>query len=174
MFPNFSKITKFYTTEVVLIVIFILYLIFDVKTPHFVADTAVSPFTGFFYVAVTALLFLYANPVVAILYIVVVYEFVRRSYISINEKANLKSVPNVIKQKYQNSNAKEVRSKVLNNAPLPIMPVKEESSFTNQDALLETEVINKLAPVGRGEIKTDYISSTFNPVYENIGSASAF
>jgi len=72
-FPKYSFI------EILLFVIFVAYLIFPMKTPFFLASAIDSTFglIGIFIVIIY--LFFYANPILAILYIFVAYELVRRS-----------------------------------------------------------------------------------------------
>ena len=72
-FPKYSFI------EILLFVIFVAYLIFPIKTPFFLASMVDSTFgiIGIFIVIIY--LFFYANPILAILYIFVAYELVRRS-----------------------------------------------------------------------------------------------
>ena len=63
--------------EISVVIIMVLYVIFKVDTPEFMAKTIDSPI-GLLTVLVTIMfLFYYANPVIAILFIFVAYELIR-------------------------------------------------------------------------------------------------
>ena len=65
--------------EISVIAVMILYVVFQVDTPEFMARTIDSPM-GMITILVTALfLFYYANPVIAILFVFVAYELIRRT-----------------------------------------------------------------------------------------------
>lgn len=171
-----NKIFSFSQLDLILAVIFIIYLVLPIGTPGYLAQTSISIGASFFFLTVTILLFMYTNPIVAILYIFVVYEIVRRSYKAIKVESRLDSVPNIESPKYQDSKKKEVRSKVLQPKQMPKEPEEPKSSFSNDQSSLETEMVNKMSPIGRTDIDQRATNIAFSPVYdkiEKIGSASA-
>jgi len=183
----------FSTLDYLLIFLLVSYLILPIQTPSFLAQGILSPISSICFFIISVTLFLYCNTIVAILYLCCVYELVRRSYEAKDMEINVKSVPNVINQRYQNSKAKKVVPKRNHEAQLqhepqqitrqiphnPILPEVEEtepsSSFSNTDNLLEAQIVNKLAPVGMGDTTDKPIVETqFNPIYSKIGNASMF
>ena len=74
-----SFITSLKTTEIVALVFFILYLVFPVKTPSYAASYIESSLGIALIVAVTVALFLYSNPLLAVLFVFVGYTLLRRS-----------------------------------------------------------------------------------------------
>jgi len=171
-----NKIFSFSKFDILLIVLYTIYFVLPVKTPEYLAKSVISPYSSLFFLTITILLFIYANPIVATLYIFVVYEIVRRSYQAIKVTSRSDSVPNIESPRYQDSKTKEVRSKVLQPKQMPKEIEEPESSFSNGQSSLETEMVNKMSPIGRTDIDQHATNSTFSPVYdkiEKIGSASA-
>ena len=171
-----NKIFSFSQFDLLLAVIFIIYLVLPIHTPEYLAQINISIGASLFFLTVTILLFMYTNPIIAILYIFVVYEIVRRSYQTIKVTSRLASVPNIESPVYQDSRTKEVRSKVLQPKQMPKEIDEPQSSFSNDQFSLETEMVNKMSPIGRTDIDQHAPNSVFSPVYdkiEKIGSASA-
>lgn len=170
-----NKIFSFSQFDLLLAVIFIIYLVLPIRTPEYLAQSNISIGASLFFLTVTVLLFMYTNPIIAILYIFVVYEIVRRSYETIKVTSRSYSVPNIESPEYQDSRKKEVRSKVLKPKEMPTEINGPESSFSNDQSSLETEMVNKMSPIGRSDIDQHAPNSSFSPVYdkiEKIGSAS--
>ena len=71
------------TLEILLLIIFIFYLIFQVKTPNMLIDFVNSNLGMIIILIITVYLFLFTNPVLGVLSIFVVYELIRRSSISL-------------------------------------------------------------------------------------------
>jgi len=82
------------TSDVVLSIFFIVYLLIGTKTPLIIANS-VNTVIGKFVLLFMAILFIiYASPVVSILFIVVIYELIIRSktYIQTNYQQGLKTL----------------------------------------------------------------------------------
>mgnify|MGYP003351146204 CR=1 FL=1 len=122
MFQSLSKL------ESALLVIFVLYIIFPIDTPEFLAgmvDSSLGMLTIFI---VTLYLFFNVNPIIAIVYIFVAYELLRRS----SQKSG-----KVVIAKYTPTQAKKDAQMQAMNPP--------------QKESLEEEVIKKMAPIGQSD-----------------------
>ena len=140
-FKSFSMI------ELTLLIIFVIYLVLPIETPSFLVSSVNSPITMVVIFAVTVYLFLYANPILAILYIFVAYELLRRS-----------SAYQPIKM-MQYTPTQEKKNKDLR----AMNPAQEKT--------LEEEVVDKMAPVGKSDASV-YLPSTYKPVAEKLSGAS--
>jgi len=129
--------------ELSLFIVFIIYLIFPVETPQFLGPTVDSPIGMIVMFCVTLYLFLYANPILGVLYIFVAYELLRRSAKVVGTSAYVQYTPS---QERRNTEMKAMN------------PVKTTS--------LEESVVSQMAPVGRSD-PTTYVNSSYKPVADN-------
>ena len=136
--------------EMVFFVIFVLYIIFPIKTPDMLAPYIDSSLGMVALFCITVALFVYSNPVLGVLYIFVAYEVVRRSS---GAAGNQRAVI----MKYTPSQAeKDVDLRNMN--PSVAKTVEEE-------------VIEVRAPIGK-PLPTEYVVTTFKPVSEDLTGAS--
>jgi hypothetical protein len=140
-FPKYSFI------EILLFIIFVSYLIFPIKTPFFLAGMIDSTFGIIGIFVVIIYLFFYANPILAILYIFVAYELIRRS----SEVTGRVSVI-----QYAPSQAR------MNAKLVEMNPVKSTT--------LEEDVIRNMAPIPHSG---EPVETTFRPVAEYIHGGSS-
>jgi len=146
--PNvFKSLTQL---EIALLVIFIIYIVLPIQTPNFLAGSVDSPLGMLVIFMVTVYLFFNVNPIVAVIYVFVAYELIRRSS---NKPGRVNMVNYTPSQ-----TTKDSEMKVMN-------PPKSSS--------LEEEVVEKMAPIGHSDISI-YTNSSFKPVAENVGSASVY
>ena len=139
----------FSTIELSLLVVFIIYIILPIDTPTFLSGAIENPITLVVMFGITVYLFLYSNPILAILYIFVAYELLRRS-----------SKPTVIK--------------AVQHTPTQVTKDKEMKQMNPKKAdTLEEEIVEKMAPVGKSDVSV-YVSSTYKPTAEKLVGASLF
>ena len=143
-FTDFSRFLKFKSIlEVLLFIVFDLYLVFPIGTPDFLASLVDSPLGMVVIFCVTLFLFLYTTPILGILYIFVAYELLRRSARTTGRTAYIQYTPT---QEKRDSNMRAMN------------PPKETT--------LEEEVVSTMAPIGHSE-PGRFIDTTFKPVAEN-------
>lgn len=136
--------------EIVLFVVFMIYIVFPIGTPEMLAPYFDSALGMVFLFAVTMALFVYTNPILGVLYIFVAYEVLRRSSGSAgNSRA-------VIMKYTPTQVAKDEDLRKMN-------PVVEKT--------VEEEVIEVRAPIGKSE-PTEYVMTSFKPVAEKLEGAS--
>lgn len=161
--------------EVVLFVLFIFYLVFQIKTPKFLSQWLNNPI-GVVVVLILALyVFLYTNPVLGILSIFVAYELIRRS----GEIYN-KELPNGLispSSTYLTDFSRSLNKEDTNNINVvshgssldePVNTIVPTNSIN-----LEEEVIKQMAPIG-GSSSLEYVVTQFKPISENTHNADHF
>ena len=128
-------------------VLFIIYLVFPVNTPAFLApmvDSSLGMVTIF---AMVLFLFIYSHPLLAILYVFVAYELIRRSTQVSGRTAYIQFTPSQEKR----------------DANMQAMNVPKEES-------LEESIVSQLAPVPHNS--TDFLETEFKPLAEDVHHAS--
>jgi hypothetical protein len=146
-----KNILKSFTTlDYLLIVVFILYIVFPIDTPDFLIGVIDSSLGMLIIFIITLYLFFYVNPVVAIVYIFVAYELIRRSC---NKSGRVTIVQYTPTQKTKDSEMKAMNQPVLET--------------------LEEEVVSQMAPIGRSDPNV-YIDTTFKPVADKIKEGSMY
>lgn len=76
-FDSFTKSLS--PLEIAALVIFIIYVVFPFRTPHFLAGTVNTPIGLIVILIVTLYLFFYTSHILGVVYIFVAYELLRRS-----------------------------------------------------------------------------------------------
>lgn len=145
-----SALKSLSNVEISALVVFAFYLIMPIQMPAPVANMVDSPLGMLGIFLITIFLFFNANPLLAILYVFVGYELMRRSSNVTGRVEMVKYTPSQIK--------KDSHMKAMN-------PKKTKS--------LEEDVVEQMAPIGHSDISV-YSASTFKPVAEKIGTASLY
>ena len=146
--PNLFK--SFSQLEILLLVIFILYIVLPIQTPNFLAgmiDSSLGMLTIFI---VTVYLFFHVNPILAVVYIFVAYELLRRSANNTGRITLLQYTPT--------QERKDSELKAMN-------PPRAET--------LEEQIVQKMAPVGHSD-PSIFTSSSYKPVADNIKNAAVY
>ena len=125
--PNLVK--SFSQTEISLLVIFVLYLILPIQMPDLISGAIDSPLGMLSIFIITVYLFFNANPILAVVYVFVAYELLRRSSRKTGRTTIVTYTPSQIK--------KDAQMAAMN-------PVQKET--------LEEEVVDKMAPIGRSDM----------------------
>jgi len=135
--------------EMMLIVVLVVYIILPIRTPAFLRGVIDSPLGMLVLFCITVYLFLYANPVLAILYIFVAYELLRRSStVAAGRSAYIQYTP---------SQERRDAEMVAMNPP--------------QQRSLEEDVVAQMAPIGKSPMGF-YSDSTYKPVSDKTFGAS--
>lgn len=156
--PSFLK--SIHSTELVLIAIFIVYLVFPINTPRIMAPYIESPLGVVVIFAVTVYLFIYSHPILAILYIFVGYELLRRSGSNLLGNIKVMKPSNTGQTAYIQTTPKESER-----------DAEMKSMNPTQSTPLEVQVIDQMAPVGKSE-PLSFINTGFKPVSDNLNGAS--
>jgi len=141
--PN--SITSVPPNELILFILFVLYVIFPMDMPLMIAswiDSALGMLVLFVF---TVYLFIYGNPVLGVLFIFVAYELIRRS-------ANVTARTAIIQ--YTPSQEKKDVVFASLNAPL-------------EKKTLEEEMVEIRAPIGKST-PAEYLETDFKPISDKI------
>jgi predicted membrane protein len=145
--PALLKMSIF---EMVLFIGFILYIVLPIRTPGVLAPYIDSIFGMIVLFCITVSLFVYTNPILGVLYILVAYEVMRRSS---SNKGNTKAI---IMEYTPSQMTKDADMHKMN-------PTVEKT--------VEEEVIEVRAPIGKAQ-PTEYIATSFKPVADKLEGAS--
>ena len=148
---NFKKIT---TLEILVFVLFVIYLVFQVQTPSFLMPFIGSPFGIVIVLLVTLCVFFYTNPVLGILSLFVAYEFIRRSTTLVMAAPGSK----VVTVKYTPTQIRKDLDMAAMNPP--------------KEMTVEEEVISQMAPIGVSA-PISYMMTSFKPVAESVNNAAS-
>jgi len=136
--------------EIALLIVFILFVVLPIQVPEFLAEMVDSSLGMLTVFIVTVYLFFNVNPIIAIVYVFVAYELLRRS----SQKSG-----RVVIAKYTPTQAKkDAQMKAMNP---PIIETLEE------------EVVQKMAPIGHSD-PSIFVATTFKPVADKTNSASLY
>jgi hypothetical protein len=144
-----ESVNKSSPLEIILFIIFVLYIVFPFETPPSIAYMVDSPLGMISIFCVTVYLFFYTNPLLGILYIFVAYELLRRSSNVTGRTAIIEYTPSQAK--------KDAELKKMNP------PVGKT---------LEEEIIDIRAPVGKSS-SVEIVNSDFKPVADRIVSGAS-
>lgn len=146
------QLKSFNALDIALLTVFVIYIVFPIETPQWMVPIIDSPLGLLFMFAVTVALFVYKNPILGVLYILVAYEVLRRNHRIapaspiVEETKHMASRVGRVLPQTQSSKDSEMKS---------MNPVVEVS--------LEEEVIAKEAPVGKSELPV-FEETSFKPM----------
>ena len=158
MWKLLKKIT---TLEIIVIVVFILYLISGMSMPFAINQLIDTPLGVVVVLVLTLWIFLSTNPVLGVLTIFVAYELVRRS------AGTAMAAPRAAMIQYNPIQIKRDLETVAMNANLNVDP----ATAAPLDRTLEEDVVSKMAPLSSGA--PTYVETGFKPVAESTHNASS-
>ena len=131
--------------EILLFVLFVVYIVFSIPTPFFLIPLLDSPLGLGFVIITTLYLFLYTTPILGILSIFVAYEMLRRS-------SKLTGTTPIMK--YTPTQAKKDKYMKEMNPPTNVLT-------------LEEEIVKQMAPIGKSDPST-YMDTSYKPVADKL------
>lgn len=134
--------------ELVLAISFIIFLAFPIAIPRHISTVVESSLGMILILSVTVLLFMYVNTLLAILFIFVAYELIRRTSIITGNMDYIQYTP-----------TQEKKNEYIKSMNVP----KSET--------LEEVMVSKMAPIEVNSIGRDYIDSSFKPISNGIHNA---
>jgi hypothetical protein len=161
---SIDLLRKISVHEMALLVVFIIYVIFPISTPEGLVPIVDSPLGYTTLFIITVGLFVYASPLLGIIYIFVAYEAIRRSS---PQSSRPKSTQDVINTHYMPTNLPK---------PIPEQSVKDAEMVNmnpEREPTLEEEIVQLRAPIGKSE-NVKYTESSFKPVSTNLSGASMY
>lgn len=137
---NFSYLKSVSPIELILFVLFVLYIVFPVDTPHYIASLIDSSLGMIVLFCFAIYLFMYATPILGVVFIFVAYELIRRSSAITGRTAIIQYTP---------TQDKKDAEMVAMNPP--------------QEKTLEETMVDLRAPIGKSQI-SEFVESDYKPV----------
>ena len=141
-----GKSGEFFLAEIVLIILFIIYLVLGLKTPEPIANIIDTLVGKIVILIIVIYLFMHANPILAILALFVAFDLIRRSSMATGIDALKKYAPTEEKK------------------------MSQFTAFNQFPYTLEQEVVAKMAPIAEAGSSID--QSSYKPLLENLYNAS--
>jgi hypothetical protein len=189
LFKSLSKL------EIVLLIILIIYVVLPIDTPKNMVDYVESPLGMLVIFITTVYLFFHANSIIAVIYILVAYELLRRSSQSSGKvllkeyKPKMTSMTNSTSIPLPNPMPTK-KTVTFSNTPKiehmqnlePISISDENNTIINKDKKngnddeLEIEIIKNMMPIQNipDSNNTNYMKSDFQPVLDKVNGGSLF
>jgi hypothetical protein len=138
---SFDKLVSESPSQLILGVIFVLYILANVQTPAVLATPIDTLFGKVLVVAVAAVVFMKTNPVIGVLGFVVAYQLIKTSSVTTGTYAMKHYLPSEDSKlrEMQTFNAEDVSPQQENT--------EQVVALTNTDGALETETVSKMAPL---------------------------
>ena len=141
-----SLFKKEHMGELVLVILFIIYLILGLKTPQPIASLVDSLFGKIIIILIVIYLFMYCNPILAVLSLFVAFDLIRRSSFASGIDAL---------QKYEPSEQKKM---------------SQFTAYNQFPYTLEQEVVAKMAPIAHSGYSIN--PPSYKPLLENLHDAA--
>lgn len=156
-----KSLKKFTTLEIIALIVFVIYLLFNIQLPLAVNQLIDTSFGVVVILILTLWVFLSTNPIVGVVAIFVAYELVRRSASAVMDQ------PRVAMIQYNPIQIKRDIQIADMNTSLDVNAV----SAAPLEPTLEEEVVKQMAPLSSGTPK--FIETGFKPIAESTHNASA-
>ena len=141
-----SLFKKQHMGELVLVILIIVYLILGLKTPQPIANVVDTLVGKIVIILLVIYLFMYANPVLAVLALFVAFDLIRRSSMATGIDALQKFAPSEEKK------------------------MSQFTAYNQFPYTLEQEVVSKMAPIAKAGFSISQPS--YKPLLENLYDAS--
>jgi hypothetical protein len=160
-FKNLIKTIK--PAEILVLVVFVLYLVFPIATPSAMSPYIESPLGLLVIFCITVSLFLYSHPALGVLYLLVAYTLLRRSAVVQNTTRYVQHTKSTTEKR------ENIRKQV--EEATPVEEPRNVEVGADQPLTLEEEVVRDNAPVGRSE-PIQYLQTGYKPVATSVPGAS--
>ena len=135
------------TLEVILFVIFVVYVVFQPRTPPVLAGLIDTPVGTAIVMVFAVYLLLYSHPVLGVLSVFVAYELLRRS------STVVQYIPTMLASVQEH----------------PKVDANVQSFNPPAERTLEEDIVAQMAPI---DVSSDYVETGFKPVSNDVHGAS--
>ena len=163
-FKNLVKKTK--PAEILVLVIFILYLVLPVTTPSKLSPYIESPLGLLLLLCITIGLFVYSHPVLGVLFIFVAYTLLRRS-------VSVRNSSHYVRHTKETSEKLSDAQKQVTEATPPQEEPRTVDITVKEDVTLEEQIVQERAPIGRSD-PVQFLQSSYKPVSTNVDGSTSF
>lgn len=141
------------TLEYVLISLFLIFIVFQIEIPLFLAEMIDTPIGISTIIIFSFYIFLYTTPILGVITLIAAYELLRRSSLRTGKYAIPLYIP-----------SQEKRDNKLESMNEPIVQ--------SQMNTLEEEIISNMSPIGVSNKPLTLIETSFQPINENTHNAT--
>jgi len=152
--------------EILVFIVFALYLVFPVTTPSTLSPYIESPLGLLVLFCAMIAMFVYTTPVLGILFVFVAYTLLRRS-------ATVRNKAHYVQQTKETGAKKRDVQKQVDAATPPTETPRTVDIKIKQETTLEEEVVQERAPIGRSE-PVNFLHSSYKPVSTNVAGSASF
>jgi hypothetical protein len=173
---NFTSPFKdFTTTEFYLFGLFILYLVIPFNTPHFLHNLMVNPIGLIILLCISVAMFLYTPPILAIVFVLVIYELLRRDgssnktyHAPAHNEDNTTQEYNYVADPILHQSV-ESKGEIHNRPTIsePYVEPKRDSVYLPTGDTLEEHIVSERAPIDYSQ-GGNITESNFKPVNETV------
>jgi hypothetical protein len=166
---SFDKLVSEKPSQLILGIIFVLYILLNVQTPAFLAGSIDTIFGKVIVVAIAAVIFMKTNPVIGVLGLVVAYQMIKTASVTTGTYGLRHYLPS------ENSKMQEMQSF---NTEI-VAPVQEQAhqqeqpqmhAITNVGGDLEVQTVSQMAPL---VINDSDSGLNYSPVLDSQHSAAS-
>jgi len=154
-----SLLKKISLPEILVLVVFVLYLVFPVSTPSSLSPYIESPLGLLTIFSITIGLFVYTHPFLGVLYLFVAYTLLRRSAVVKNTTHYVQHTKTAAQK------GSDAEKQVMDATP-PQEEARNVNPGASQPVSLEEEIVMERAPIGKSE-KLAIVQTSFKPVATN-------
>ena len=164
---SFDKLVSEKPSQLILGIIFVLYILMNVQTPAFLAGSIDTIFGKVIVVAIAAVIFMKTNPVIGVLGLVVAYQMIKTASVTTGTYGLRHYLPS------ENSKMQEMQS--FNTeivAPVQAQAQQQEQmhAITNVGGDLEVQTVSQMAPL---VINASDSGLHYSPVLDSQHSAAS-
>ena len=152
--------------EILVFIVFALYLVFPVTTPSTLSPYIESPLGLLVLFCAMIAMFVHSSPVLGVLFVFVAYTLLRRSATVRNKTHYVQNT------KETGAKNRDVQKQVEKATPPTETPRTVDIQIKDEPTL-EEEVVQERAPIGRSE-PVNFLHSSYKPVSTNVNGIASF
>ena len=152
--------------EILVFIVFALYLVFPITTPGTLSPYIESPLGLLVLFCAMVAMFVYSSPVLAVLFVFVAYTLLRRS-------ATVRNKTHYIQKTKETGEKKRDVQKQVDKATPPTETPRTVDIRIKDEPTLEEIVVQERAPIGRSE-PVNFLHSSYKPVSTNVTGSASF
>ena len=158
--------------QLILGIIFGLYILLNVQTPEFLASAIDNIFGKVIVFAIAVVIFMKTNPVIGVLGLIVAYQMIKTASVTTGTYAMRHYLPTEESkmQEMQSFNTEHVMQVQAEEHETDMQAEKQMQAITNKDGELEVQTVAKMAPL---VMNGGDSSSNYDPVLDDQHSAAS-
>ena len=158
--------------QLILGIIFGLYILLNVQTPEFLATAIDNIFGKVIVFAIAAVIFMKTNPVIGVLGLIVAYQMIKTASVTTGTYALKHYLPSEESKmaQMQSFNTEHVMQKQSEEHEMDMQAEKQMQAITNRDGELEVQTVAQMAPL---VMTGGDASANYGPILDDQHSAAS-